>query len=112
MSHTPGPWQIASRYQDMNFLMVYAPGTGPSVAKVYFHDVYLVMSDSWKDDSGAANARLIAAAPAMYAELVSAEQTLRNLANGWLTGDARAIAQNQALRILALTAKAKGEVRE
>lgn len=55
------------------------------------------------------NVHLIAAAPEMYDELMSAEQTLRNLANGWLTGDAKLIAQNQALRILALIAKAKGE---
>lgn len=59
-------------------------------------------------DETRANAVLMGAALDMLGVLKSSEQTLRNLGNGELTGDAATIALNAAANIRVVIAKATG----
>lgn len=55
------------------------------------------------------NLNMLKAAPAMLHELEVVEQDLRNLANGFLTGEAQEATFNSAARVRALIAKARGQ---
>ena len=92
--HTKGPWEA---YQYDNKTNI--DGLGRQS----------VCSLAWNGDTEA-NARLIAQAPAMLKELMIAEQTIRNLGNGELSGDAQDIALNRARVMAEVIRKAKGEV--
>ena len=52
---------------------------------------------------------LVAERDELRAALARAEQTLRNLANGFLDVEANTIAQNEAANIRAAIAKARGQ---
>ena len=54
-------------------------------------------------------ADLVAERDALRAALARAEQTLRNLAHGFLDAEANVIAHNEAANIRAALAKAEGE---
>ena len=99
MTHTPGPWFVVGR-PGYEALEIHAPHR--RVAKSLYH-----MGS--EDTEADANARLIAVAPEMFGRLEAAEQTLRNLAHGFLDGEANTIAHNEAANIRAIIAKAKGE---
>lgn len=65
--HTPGPWQVGTKHHH-NACQVYAADGQDAVCMVY--DIWLHRNvDECKDCKGMANARLIAAAPELYAEL-------------------------------------------
>jgi hypothetical protein len=84
-AHTPGPWRALEhgRIADRN---------GRLVAKV--HLLGLLMdgeSDGEHESLREANARLIAAAPALLEALERAEELLENLAEGWSVDGHKAI---------------------
>ena len=66
-----------------------------------------IASPDW--DEAMKRAKMIKSVPALLAALVGAEQTLRNLAHGFLDAEANTIANNEAANIRAAIAKATGE---
>ena len=83
MTHTPGPWKV------LGGTVIIA---GPS-------DKMIASTPQLSFYETRANANLIAAAPDMLKGLRRAEQTIRNLASGFLEGDAKQIAENEAANL-------------
>ena len=75
--HTPGPWKSAE-YFNGDCLRVIQSGSGATIAK---------MSKDWPGIDIEANARLIAAAPALLAALKAILDVLKPDSLGYLQGD-------------------------
>lgn len=108
MTHSPGPWHV---YHGGSEWSITRDKHGrEEIARVH------IRLNQTQDGSGGlteglpdANAFLIAAAPSLLKRLEEAEQTLRNLAIGDLTGDARIIARNCAWNCASTIADARRE---
>ena len=97
MTHTPGPWQVFAGTMVTNEkdeLVAVVPES--RIARDKF----------WEARD---NIRLMAAAPNLLEACERAEQALRNLANGFLKGDAKTISENEAANLRAAIAKARGK---
>ena len=103
--HTPGPWVLGHNLIDWTRELSVHESEGAGGWCVANCDMRV---RPWREN--AANARLIAAAPAMYARLEAAEQTIRNIVNStWLDADAAEILRNEAENIRREIAKAREE---
>lgn len=96
MTHTPGPWKVVTCIGGE--LCIHDTIDGLHIAEPHGG---LIEQE--------ANAHLLAASPGLLEACERAEQALRNLANGFLKGDAKTIAENEAANLRADIAKARGE---
>ena len=100
MKHTPGLWEAS-------------PLQGPYPICIVEHEndqlTWFVNASGPIREDPEGDARLIAAAPLMLRRLEAAEQTLRNLAFGFLDAEANTIAHNEAANIRAIISRARGE---
>jgi len=87
MTHTPGPWKV------LGGTVIIAGPSDKMIASTPEENAKLSFYET------RANANLIAAAPDMLKGLRRAEQTIRNLASGFLEGDAKQIAENEAANL-------------
>lgn len=71
MKHTPGPWTVGTRITDDNTLPIESGGKASPLAYVAPRPFY--------DDTQAANARLIAAAPDLLNHLEGLQEMLAEL---------------------------------
>lgn len=92
MSHTPGPWTDGVNSDDWsvdseNHSSISWVGIGPQGHEPV---AFAVWTGHYSSPQYAANARLIAAAPDMLAELIRVEETARELGLASMAATARA----------------------
>jgi hypothetical protein len=96
-SHTPGPWDDASKYPEIASVRIFAGS----------HYIATVGNSDDSREQTEANARLIAAAPELYAALLRARDALK--ANEDITGTWDLYQRSpEMIAILGAIAKAEG----
>lgn len=105
MRHTKGPWSVGVYNATDNFRSIeqHSCVCDPETMAL------IAVTGPAHDRQSQVDADLIATAPELLEACERAEQTIRNLGNGFLSGDAKEIAINEANNLRAAIAKAKGK---